>query len=287
MTSPSRRELLAFAGLAANAAWEAVAFARPLNMPIGLQPYGVRNELQHDTEGTVRKLAAMGYQAIEVGDPFYGMGPAEAARLFKSLGLASPSGHFAYPADMDAWDRTMEHARMLNCEYMITTVPNEWRKTLDGWKRGADKFNELGARCKKNGLTLAYHNHNFEYKVLDGVIAYDHFLQSTDPDLVKMQMDVFWTTFAGQDPLKYFGRYPGRFHLLHIKDLKKGYEPTTGNFKGNPFTEVGNGIIDWTRIFQAAPRAGMRHYFVEQDRSDSTPLESAKISCEYLKKLSV
>ncbi len=120
------------------------------------------------------------------------------------------------------------------------------------------------------GIQFAYHNHNHEFRVYDGVIAYDQLLSSTDPALVKMELDCFWMTFAGKDPVEYMHKYPGRFPLLHIKGLKAGYKPTTGHFEGNPFTEVGNGVIDWKRIFEAAHVGGMKHYYVEQDHVGSS-----------------
>jgi len=223
-----------------------------------------------------------------VGDPFYGWQPAKLRKLLDSLGLAAPSGHFPGPKDKSDWERSMELAKTLGVTCMITATRPEWRKSLDGWKRTGEYLNGLGAQCQKAGLVAGYHNHHFEYKVFDGVIAYDELLRSTDPGLVQMEMDCFWTTFAGKDPVEYFNKYPGRFPLLHIKDLKPGYAPTTDDdIKGIPYTEVGNGIIDWKRIFQAAPKAGVKHYFVEQDECDRPPLESAKISFEYLNRLEI
>lgn len=287
MHSPSRRQFLTSSALAVAAAASRRADANPLGMPIGIQPYTVRNEMQKDLEGTIRKLAAMGYQEIEVGDPFYGKQPREVRDLLKSIGLASPAGHYPSPKDKSDWAQTIERARTAGVTYMITTAPSGWTKSLDGWKRTAERFNELGAECKKAGAVLTYHNHNFEYKTYDGKVAYDELLRLTDPELVKMELDCFWTTMAGRDPVEHFNQYPGKFALLHVKDLKKGYEPTTDNPKGNPFTEVGSGIIDYRRIFKAAPKGGVRHFFVEQDNWDRPPLESARLSCEYLKKLAV
>lgn len=274
----SRREFLAWSGLAATAAW-----AKPLGLPIGLQPYTVRNEMGKDLAGTLKQLASMGYQAIEAGVPFYGKQAAEARDLLQSCGLTSPSGGFA-AKDEDEWARAVEGAKTLGVEYMIATVPREWTKSLDGWKRAADMLNRRGAISKKAGLALAYHNHHFEYKVFDGVVAYEQLLKSTDPALVKLEMDIFWTTFAGHDPLAWFDKYPGRFPLWHLKDLKPGYEPSTDQVKGNPFAEIGAGTIDWKRIFTGARKAGLRYYFIEQDQWDRPPLESARMSCEFMKK---
>jgi sugar phosphate isomerase/epimerase len=278
MTNITRRGFLA--GVAG------AALARPLDIPIGIQPYTVRNELDKDVEGTLRQLAAMGYQSIEAGVPFHGKQAAELRALLKSVGLSAPSGGFASQNE-DAWARGVEQARELGVEYMIITAPSEWRNSLDGWKRTAERFNKFGAMSRKAGIALAYHNHHFEYKVYDGVVAYDELLRSTDPELVKMEIDIFWTTFAGKDPLAYFTNHPNRFPLWHLKDLKKGWAPSTGKVEGNPFAEIGQGIIDWKKIFTGARQAGLRYYFVEQDQWDRPPLESARMSCEFLKKFKV
>jgi len=267
------------------------AGANPLGLPIGLQPYTVRNDLKADFEGTLRKVAAMGYKEIELsggegyGD-FNGRKPAELKKILDDIGLRAPSCHYGAPKDDAGWARNIEDAHTLGLEYMLSTTRSEWQKSLDGWKRTGDFFNHLGKQCRDAGMTLAYHNHNFEYRVYDGVVGYDELLRSSDKDLVKMQMDCFWTTFAGKDPVTYFHNHPGRFVMLHIKDLKPGYQPTTDGFKGNPFTEVGTGVIDWKKIFAAAPEAGVKHYYVEQDMWDRPSLESARMSIDYLKKLS-
>jgi sugar phosphate isomerase/epimerase len=263
------------------------ALANPLGLPIGLQTYTVRNQLKEDFAGTLHKVAAMGYREVEVNGDWYGRPPAELRKILDDGGLRAPSAHFESPKDSDAWSKDMEGAHTVGLEYMLTTSHSEWTKSLDGWKRTADFFNGLAKQCRDNGFQFAYHNHNFEYRAYDGVVAYDELLQSADKDLVKMEMDCFWTTFAGKDPVEYFHKYPGRFPLLHIKDLKPGYEPTTDGFKGNPFIEVGKGTIDWKRIFSAAREGGLKHYYVEQDMWDRPPLESARISIDYLKKLKV
>jgi sugar phosphate isomerase/epimerase len=264
--------------------------ATPLGLPIGIQPYTVRFDLKADFEGTLRKIAAIGYKEIEVsggegyGD-FYGHKPPALRRILDDVGLRAPSCHFGAPKDDAGWARNIEDAHQLGLEYMLSTTRSEWQKSLDGWKRTGDWFNHLAEQCHKAGLGFAYHNHNFEYRVYDGVVGYDELLRSSDKDLVKMQMDCFWTTFAGKEPVEYFHKYPGRFVMLHIKDLKPGYKPTTDEFKGNPFTEVGSGVIDWRKIFAAAPEAGVKHYYVEQDNWDRPSLESAHMSFDYLNKL--
>lgn len=283
----NRREFLAAAGLAAGAVWSRRAVAAPLGLPIGIQPYTVRHEMEKDLTGTMKQLVDMGYGALETGDGFYGKNAAETRDLLKSFGLISPSGFYPSPKEKSDWDKSIEHAKTIGLTYMITVAPDGWTKTLDGWKRTADRFNELGAVCKRAGTVLSYHNHNFEFRKFDGVTAYDELLRLTDPELVKMEMDCFWTTMAGRNPVTYLEKHPGRFALLHIKDMKKGYEPTTESPKGQPFAEVGNGVIDYKPIFKAAPKGGVKQYYVEQDNWDRPPLECARISCDYLKKLTV
>jgi sugar phosphate isomerase/epimerase len=290
--SLTRKEFLkTTAGLAVASLTRGLAVANPLGLPIGLQPYTVRNDLKDDFPGTLRKIVAMGYQEIEVSGGeeygvFYGHQPAELRKILNDAGLRVPSCHFGAPKDDAGWDQNIEDAHALGLEYMLSTTRAEWKTSLDGWKRTAEFFNRLAAKSRAAGIGFAYHNHNFEYKTYDGVTGYDELLRSSDKDLVKMQMDCFWTTFAGKDPVSYFHQYPGRFVMLHIKDLKPGYAPTTGHFDGNPFAEVGAGVIDWKRIF-AADRGVVKHYYVEQDMWDRPSLESARISIDYLKKLTV
>ncbi len=265
--------------------------ASPLGLPIGIQLYTVRNDLAADFEGTLQKLAAMGYQEVEASVStegqidFKGGSPRDFKAKLEQARLRVPSCHFGPPKDDTEWARHIDTAHDLNLEYMLCATPPKKTQSLDAWKRAAEFFNHLGTQCHNAGLQFAYHNHNAEFRVYDGVIAYDELLRSTDQHLVKMEMDCFWITFAGKDPVTYFQQYPGRFPLLHIKDLKPGYKPTTGDFKGNPFSEVGKGVVDWKRIFDAASTAGVKHYYVEQDMWDRPSLESARISVEYLKGL--
>ncbi len=287
MSQFTRRDVLATAGALACAPWSKAAFGRPLGLPIGLQPYSVREELKQDCEGTLRKVAAIGYESIEFSDPFYGMDVKASQRLLKELHLKTPAAQYAYPKDDSEWEKSVEHAAMFGVKFMITSIPAGQRKTIDGWKRAAERFNHLGELSRKAGARAAYHNHHFEYAVTGGEIPYDVFLKYTDPISVAMELDCFWTTYAGKDPVEYLLKYPGRFPDLHIKDLKPGFPPSTGPLSGQPFTEVGNGSIDWKRIFSAAKQSGIVCYFVEQDRCDRPPLESIRISYDYLKKLKV
>jgi sugar phosphate isomerase/epimerase len=285
----SRTEFLKRITLTAGAASLGKSFANSLHAPLGIQLYTVRNDLTADSQGTLLKLRTMGYREVEasIGSDgqvdFNGGTPREFKRRLNEAGLLAPSCHFHPPDANSEWQRNIEAAQELNCEYMLCATPPHKTNSLEAWKHASDFFNGLGKQCHEAGIQFAYHNHNAEFRVYDGVVAYDELLRLTDKNLVKMEMDCFWTTFAGKDPLDYLQRHPDRFPLLHIKDLKSGYKPTTGEFEGNPFCEVGSGVIDWKRIFRAA--TGLKHYYVEQDMWDRPSLESAAKSAEYLNKI--
>lgn len=278
---------LATLGLAASDLRPTLAWADPLGLPVGLELYTVRNECQKDLMGTLKQVAETGYKAVEMGFPFQNKTAAELRKILGEFGLVCPSMHFP-SVEKSAWEKHIEFAREAGLEYAVSPgAPSSDIKSLDDWRRMADRYNALGGMCRKAGIQLGYHNHNWEYRKYDGVAGYDEFLRRTDPALVKMQMDCFWTTYAGQDPVEYLTRHPGRTTTLHIKDLKPGFGPSTERIQGNPFTEVGRGVIDWKRIFQAATTGGVKFYFVEQDMWDGPPIESMKTSYEYLHQLNV
>ena len=164
------------------------------------------------------------------------------------------------------------------------------RNQPDSWKKIAETYNRAGDVSKKAGIQFAYHNHNFEYAPVDGKLPYDILLDTCDPNLVKMEMDLCWISAAGKDPLDYFRRYPGRFPLVHVKGLSK-IPPSTGDAavpidKVLPdITDVGHDdVINWKRIFAQSKEAGIKHYFVEHD-VPKAPLDSLKESYEYVSQL--
>lgn len=288
----NRREFLHHAawGLTAAAVtqWPTDLLANPLGLPIGLELYTVRDQLKEDLYGTIKKVAETGYKEVEFFD-FYGKKASEIRQILKDNGLRAPSAHYTTPAMKSDWEKHIEYAQEVGIQYMILAWldPSE-RRSLEDYKRLAELENKVGAQCLKAGLQFAHHNHNFEFKPYDGIVAYDELLRLTDAKLVKLEMDCFWVTRAGKDPVKYFKKYPQRIALLHIKDRKPGYPPSTDqDTTPGPFTEVGRGEIDWKRIFAGARQTSVKHYYVEQDFCDRSPLESIKISYDYLKSLKV
>jgi len=289
MNTISRRQFLQEAGLGlAAGAFEAQLLANPYNLPIGLQLYTVRDHLDKDLEGTLARVAEIGYREVEIGSfNFYGRKPAELRRIIASHGLKVFSMHFTEPQLQSGLARCIAQAKECGLSYLgLASLEGKSRASLEAVKRDAEWFNQVGESAQRAGCRFFYHGHNFDYAQVDGAVIYDELIRRTDPKLVSFQLDCFWCVRAGKDPVDYFHRFPGRFPQLHIKDLKPGFAPTTGEGP-SAFTEVGQGIIDWKKIFRAAKEGGLRHFYVEQDECDRDSLESARISYNYLHNLNL
>jgi len=293
MNPTPRREFLRDAALGLAAAsmaarWLKRGFADPLGLPVGLQLYTVRKQAEKDLDGTLHAVAEIGYKEVELPG-FYKKKAPEIRKSLDAAGLTCPSAHYV-TADLRArLDERVQYAKEVGLGYMVCAFLHPFeRKTLDDYRHLADFFNKVGEQIRKAGLQFCYHAHNFEYTSFNGGVGFDDLPKRTDPNLFKIELDCYWMTRAGRDPVAYIKQYPGRFPLLHIKDMKPGHPPTT-NLKqgGDAFTEVGRGSIDWKHIFSAAAEGGLKHYFVEQDFCERPPLESAKISYEYLHNLQV
>lgn len=257
---------------------------------VGVQLYTVRDQMKADFEGTLAKVAAIGYKEVEFAG-YFGRTPQQVRAALEKNRLTSPSCHVDYAVlTPEKWPAQIESAKMIGQSYIVNPwIPEEQRKTDDDWKRAADTFNRAGAESKKAGIQFAYHNHWFEFLPVNGKRPYDMLLELCDKDLVKMELDLCWITVGGGDPLQYFERYPGRFPLVHVKDIKRLPPVTqagTQDFGSSlkDMTEVGSGIIDWKKIFAKSDEAGIKHYIVEHDHP-AQPFESIRISYEYLSKL--
>jgi sugar phosphate isomerase/epimerase len=263
---------------------------------IGLQLYTVRDAMQQDPAGTLAKVAQMGYNSVEGAtytgsQKFYGMEPAAFAKVLKQNGLIMPSSHYVLgeamtngqPAQgtiLHGWDKAVDDAAQVGAKYMVCAYLQESeRGDLNHYKQIAAHLNKAGERCKKAGIQLCYHNHDFEFAAQNGQLPYDILLKETDKQLLKMELDLYWATKAGHDPLALFKANPGRFPLWHVKDMDKTEK--------KDFTEVGNGVIDFKKIFAARQLAGLQYYFVEQDRTPGNPFDSIKQSIGYLKGIGI
>jgi sugar phosphate isomerase/epimerase len=244
---------------------------------IGAQLYTVRRELEKDFDGTLARIAALGYREVEFAG-YFNHPPEEVRAALARRGLTSPAAHVQL-ADLRGNLQTMiEAARRIGHEYLLLAwTPPEERKSLDDYKRLADLCNRAGEQTKKAGVQFAYHNHDFEFASLEGRVPYDLLLERMDAGLVKLELDLYWAVKGGASPVGYFKKYPGRFHLLHVKDM----DATPRHY----FTEVGRGVIDFKTIFAHSREAGVRHYFVEQDETPGSPFASLKVSIDYLRQL--
>ena len=262
---------------------------------IGLQLYTVREAMKTDFEGTIAKVAATGYKEVEFAG-YFDHSPKDVRAILDKNGLASPSCHVGYDVVEKKWPETLEAAKIVGHSYIICPwIDEKQRAEPGGWKRAADLFNKAGEASKKAGIRFGYHNHSFEFIPADslgGKLPYDFLLAETNPKLVAMELDLCWISVAGKDPLAYFEKYPGRFPLVHVKDWIKdpnatdSYKGATGSSVkiGGRLADVGQGSIDWKRIFAHSEKAGIKHYFVENDEPKSA-FDDIKISYDYLHNL--
>jgi len=269
----------------------AAALALPLKMrgaatrsglDFGLVLYTVRKNLT-DLPAMLELIHQIGYASIEVFQQVYDHPAAELKVLIESHGLTAPSGHFDYATIADK----VEYASALGLKYMICPViPRDLWDTADGFKKAAAHLNEAAAKIGAAGMTLGYHAHNYEYKPLpDGTTGFAVLMKELDP-AIKLELDIYWATQAGQDPLKLMRENRKRLALIHIKDRKAG--SPTGYMSGPAgahFTEVGSGTIDWKAVIGEAHKLGVKQMFVEQDTQEIPAEESIRKSFEYLAKL--
>lgn len=256
---------------------------------VGLQLYTIRDAMEKDPKAALAKVASLGYNAVEgatyTGSQlFYNMSPAEYAKTLKDNGLIAPSSHYMLGEAMDAkgtlskeWNKAVDDAAAVGTKYMVCAyLLDPERGNLDHYKATADKFNTAAEVCKKAGIQFCYHNHDFEFEAQDGKYPFDVLLENTDMNLVKFELDLYWASRANQDPLTLFNRHPGRFPLWHVKDMDKSAD--------KQITEVGNGSIDFKRIFAQSKKAGLDYFFVEQDICPGDPFVSIQKSISYVKK---
>ncbi|HET9446946.1 MAG TPA: sugar phosphate isomerase/epimerase [Steroidobacteraceae bacterium] len=297
----SRRAFLergsfALAAMSLHTARAAEAKTGPLGKPIGLQIYTVREAAAKDLPGTLRAVADIGYREIELaGIP--ATSATDLRKLLDDLGLSAPSMHASMADLQTGLQARIDYAKTLGTRYLVCSFPwtadSRFRNTglsiasgitLDDWKWNADQLNKIGATAAKAGLSCGYHNHNMEFRSYNGVVAYDELLRLTDPQLVTMEMDLAWVVTAGADPLKYLRKHADRISLLHVKEVRKDLQVSAEKLQAQT-TEVGSGKIDWKQLFGAMDPGRIRHYFVEQENFERSPLEAVKISFDYLRSI--
>ena len=271
--------------LASRAAW--AAQSQRIER-LGMQLYTVRAEMAKDFEGTLARVAALGFREVEFAG-YFDRTPQQVRMALGRNGLTSPSTHIDLASISSRLPQIIEASQAIGHKFIVMPwLDDATRKQPDIWQKVADTLNRAGEASRKAGIQMAYHNHHFEFVPLaSGKMPLDFLLERCDPQLVAFELDVAWISAAGQDPLAYFAKYPGRFPMVHVKGLKK--KPTQG--ASTPIdqvlpdiTDVGGDSIDWARIFAKSAQGGIKHYFVEHDVPTSA-FDSLKASHDYLQAL--
>lgn len=295
---PRRSFLKTVAGLVAAPALGAHAAGSAPAARIGLQLFSLPKRLEADLPGTLAALAAMGYGEIELfgpypfsvpaaherwaqvtpalgfrGSGYFGRPASEFRDLTRQHGLAVPSLHTDLGTLEERMGPLAEAARLFGASYVtLPSIPDARRRTPDDWRRMAETFNTIGAAARREGVTFAYHNHGYGWAPVDGVVPMERLLADTDPALVALELDVFWTAAAGVDPLALLRRHSARYALLHLKDMA-----TRARFSGDggdsaqwialfpQMTTAGDGVLGLAELIRTARAGGTQHFLVEQD----------------------
>lgn len=288
----NRRNFIYNTSLATSAALMGLKNAGPVKpaYKMGLQLFTVRKPLAEDLFGTIKQIAAIGYRDTETYgfDPaarsYYDMPAGSFRQLLSDNGLTTTSGHYDFSKYFDKddddlmWytDQCIEGARKLGQAYITWPWLDPAFRSIENFKKLAEKLNTIGERVKRAGIGFAYHNHDFEFTEYDGQTGYDIILNETDPEVVKLQIDLYWVMHSSKrSPSELFDLFPGRFVMWHIKDMDKN---------SRDYTELGNGSIDYTTILPHAKRSGMQYYYIEQGGNFATdPMQSIRESAAFFK----
>ncbi|WP_299583032.1 sugar phosphate isomerase/epimerase [uncultured Sunxiuqinia sp.] len=253
---------------------------------VGIQLYTIRDAMSADAPGSLKKVSDLGYKNLELAGysngKFYGYTPAEFKKMVNDLGMEIISSH----TQVEAAGITLENANLmadahakLGVKYCIQPWVNDEDRQVETYKKMIAEWNKVGAIMKERGIQFGYHNHNFEFDTLDGLVPYyDLFMPELDADLVTMELDLFWASKAEQDPVEMFNKYPGRFQLLHMKDMRTNEDPFYNVYKED-VCSVGEGVIDFKRILATKETAGTKYLFVEDDnQGNGKPFEGIETS---------
>lgn len=244
---------------------------------VGVQLYSVRKEMLDDAPGTLKQLAKIGYKQLESARSdkgnYYGLKPKEIKKIATDLGMTVRSGHVHIDKD---WERSVDEAAETGQTYLICSSMPSPGQTIENYQKTADIFNKAAEDCKKRNIIFGYHNHEEEFEKVDGQVLYDILLERTDPTLVKMEMDLGWLIVTGNDPFKYFQKYPNRFPLWHLKDM----DVTKKNS-----VEFGKGGVDIKRLIKSGEKVGMKYFFVEQEEYAVSAFQSLRDDMKYLQQL--
>ena len=245
--------------------------------PVAVQLYTLRDLIATDYTGTLRAVAEMGYGAVEL--VMLGSYSAQELRTkLDTLSLKPVGMHILLERLETELDTVIADIKTLGVPYVVCPyLVAERRTSADDYRRVADSLNRIGAKCKEHGLGFCYHNHDFEFQAFDGKTGFEILMEHTDATLVHFELDVYWAALAGYNPAALIHRLEGRLPLVHLKDMAD--DPT------RTFAEVGHGTLDFPAILAAGDEVGVVGYIVEQDRCARPPLESVKMSLDYLRSI--
>jgi sugar phosphate isomerase/epimerase len=253
-----------------------------------------------DYEGTLKQISALGYQEVETAG-YFDHSSEQVKSAMSAAGLKCVSAHYPYTSLSKDFDKIVAFNKEIGVQYIICAFPGikdpsrlkdmSYRTqitsfTLDDYRWNADQFNKFGEKLKAADMKFGYHNHTMEFAKQDGVVPFDEMVRLTDPDLVTFEMDCGWVIVGGANPIDYLKRYPSRISMLHVKDFKHA-EKSASTLEPPPAAELGRGTLDYRPVFEAAKKANIKHYFVEQEEFNLPPMESLKIDADYMKKLTV
>ncbi|WP_044171426.1 sugar phosphate isomerase/epimerase family protein [Flectobacillus major] len=297
--------------------WNTLAHQLGIVDKVGIQLFSLPKMLEKDFAGTIEFLAKMGYKEVELFGPFpfsaqvaqdrwksitpmlgfsgsgyFGKSPKEIKSILKANGITTPSAHTDLDTLVNNMDKLGEAANVLGHKYVVLpSIPDDKRQTLDDYKRISETFNKIGENAKRVGLKFGYHNHGYGLSPLEGQIPLYLIMEQTDPNLVFFEMDIYWTSAGGIEPISLLEKYPNRYHLLHLKDMKeKKHFSGDGNtapqwFELFPYmTSAGDGVLGVKEIVEKAKSTGVKHFFVEQDLV-ADPDVALKRSIDFLKKV--
>ena len=244
---------------------------------IGVQLHTVKDEMKKNVAKTLEQVSSIGYTEVEFAG-YFGHSPREIKTLLERNHLTAPSTHVSLGDVKNSLQETIQTAQEIGQRYIIlSSFHPEIPKTLDDVHRLADFLNHTGKLCNEEGLQFGFHNHASEFQPIDGKLPFDILLEETDPKFVIVQIDTYWVVHAHHDPVVYLRKFPGRFPLLHLKDID--------NSPSRNSTEIGSGSIDWKLLLSEAVASGTKYFFVEQEHFTESTMQSVRISFDYLRAL--
>ena len=263
------------------------ALSAPVSgMTYGVQMYMVRKQAATDLAGAFKAIKGAGFDQVELYPIAYHQSPAELKKMLGDTGLSAVSGHFDYTG----LNMSVEYAHGLGLKYLVCPMlPEDQKLSLDGFKKAAAYFSQWGEATKKAGMEFVFHNHDYEFKPIDGSNGWTVLMRETDAKLVKLEFDLFWLTTAGQDPMTMLKKHADRAVLVHLKDrVANAPQSFIVNDAATSYcTELGKGTVNWPALLKQAHSQGIRYAYLDQDDTKIAVDESMKQSREYLKTLHV